>query len=72
MALLAETKEWRGMAAELAEGCGLHYIPVEEALVQKVCVGADKALSSESWTQKMGRVAPDIIRMDAKGEGFAY
>ena len=36
VAMLAETKEWRGMAREMADGCGLHYIPVEEALVQKV------------------------------------
>ena len=36
IAMLAETKEWRGMAKELADGCGLHYIPVEEALVRKV------------------------------------
>ena len=36
MALLAETKEWRGMAAEMAAGFGLHYIPVQEALVQRV------------------------------------
>ena len=43
VALLAETKEWRGMAAEMAAGCGLHYIPVQEALVQRVGGGGGGA-----------------------------
>ncbi|KAG1659299.1 hypothetical protein FOA52_003655 [Chlamydomonas sp. UWO 241] len=35
VALLQEAKEWRSMAAELAHADGLHYIPVQEALVAK-------------------------------------
>jgi hypothetical protein len=35
--MLAETKEWRNIAAEMAAERGLHYIPVQESLYLKVC-----------------------------------
>jgi len=38
VALLADTKEWRAVAKDMAREGGLHYIPVEEALVYKVWV----------------------------------
>ena len=33
---MAGTKEWKAVAKDMAEGCSVHYIPVEEALVHKV------------------------------------
>lgn len=37
--LLGETKEWKRVAKELGVPLGgSHYVPVEEALVHKVCV----------------------------------
>eukprot|EP00955_Chlamydomonas_euryale_P068467 360125-Chlamydomonas_euryale.AAC.2 len=45
VALLAEAKEWRAMAADLAAADGLHYIPVA------VSVGRDgKAATCTAWS----------------------
>lgn len=54
VALLSDTTEWRRLAKEMAGGVGLHYIPVEELLIDKGMVGEQYVPLNDRKIQPQG------------------